>query len=520
MPLRDDAQLTFQTDLGCDPKRRRRMYTAWCSQIEGCWVPSVHANCNHNEIAALLKRSLAPTPLADERSRLPVLREFKKLRNIARRYGGYKWSHLETAESYTGLLRRRYVEAERSLRTEGAITGADSLLGAFLKAEKFGTAKYGKPRMIFPRSPRYNLALASFLKPFEHWLWGNLTARRLFNGSNTRVVAKGLNGEQRANLILKKFKLMGECVCFEVDGSAFEAHVDVWQLEQEAAVYLAAYSGDHELAALLARQRHNEGYTANGVRFSRFGGRASGDFNTGMGNTIVMLCVVVSVLRHLKVPFDTLADGDNALVFLRPKDIDLVLAYFAPLARQFSGHEMVLERPVRVYEEVRFGQSAPVQVSAERWTMVRDYRKVLSQLTSNHAHLNERKQIAKYLRSVALCELSLNAGLPIVQNLAARLLSITDASKPRQEQVLREYQARGVDLDTLHKTRFVEPTDIARRSYERAFGVTPERQLLIEKHLSQVSLTDEAWVPEDSPWEGALLDARPGLVDQFYGVGL
>jgi hypothetical protein len=38
------------------------MFTAWCSQIEGCWVPSVHADCNHNEVSALLKRSLAPTP--------------------------------------------------------------------------------------------------------------------------------------------------------------------------------------------------------------------------------------------------------------------------------------------------------------------------------------------------------------------------------------------------------------------------------------------------------------------------
>jgi hypothetical protein len=450
---------------------------------------------------------------------LPVLQQFRKLRNIARRYGGYKWTHLETAESYTGLLRRRYLEAERSLRVDGPVTGADSLLGAFLKAEKFGLAKYGKPRMIFPRSPRYNLALASFLKPFEHWLWGYLTARRLFGGSNTRVVAKGLNGEQRANLILKKFKLMGECVCFEVDGSAFEAHVDVWQLEQEASVYLAAYGGDPELARLMARQRMNEGYTSNGVRFSREGGRASGDFNTGMGNTIVMLCVVVAVLRRLKVPFDTLADGDNALVFLRPESVPLVLRCFAPLALEISGHEMVLERPVVTYEEVRFGQSAPVQVTANKWVMVRDWRKILSQMFSNHHHINERSQIGKYVRSVAMCELALTAGLPIVQYLAVRLLSITDSTMPLQEQVQREYQARGVGIDTLHSARFVEPTNLSRLSFERAFGISPERQLLIESYLSQVKLVDKAvtWVPEESPWEGAVLDARPGLVDWFYG---
>lgn len=483
-------------------------------------MPSVHADCSHNEIVALCKRSLAPTPLAGVAERLPTLHAFSRLRSIARRYGGYKWSYLETAESYTGLLRRRYLEAEESLRVDGPVSGQkDLMLSAFLKAEKFGTGKYGKPRMIFPRSPRYNLALASFLKPFEHWLWGYLTGKRLFGGSNTRIVGKGLNGEQRANLIRKKFKLMGECVCFEVDGSAFEAHVDRWQVEQEAAVYLAAYRGDRDLAKLLGAQTQLVGVTKHGVRFSREGGRASGDFNTGMGNTIVMLCVVVSALRSFKIKFDVLADGDNALIFLHPADCPRVLSCFKQRVLQFSGHEMVLERPVSYLEGVRFGQSAPVQVSANRWTMVRDWRKVISQMTSSHADLKERKAIPTYLRSVALCELSLNAGLPIVQYFADRLLSITGPSGPLQEQVQRAYQVRGVDIGTLRDAKFKEPTSIARRSFERAFGTSPEEQLLIEERLGKVVLPQDDWAPEDSQWEGALTDARPGLVDAFLSAG-
>jgi hypothetical protein len=491
------------------------MYTAWAAPIEGCWVPSVHANCNHNEVVALLKRSLGPTPTAGLSARQPVLYWFRKLRGLARRYGGQRWTHLETAQSYSGALRRRYLEAERSLQDD-PVHNRDSRIAAFLKAEKFGFSKLGKPRMIFPRSPRYNLALASYLKPFEHWLWGYLTAKRLFGGSNTRVVAKGLNMVQRANLIVKKFRNLADCVVFEVDGAAFEAHCDVWQLEQEQFVYLAAYMGSPELARLLARQRVNEGVTPNGVRFSRAGGRASGDFNTGMGNTIIMLVVVVAVLRHLKVNFDVLVDGDNALVFLHRGDSARVLSEFHPLALEFSGHEMVLERPVDHIEGVRFGQSAPVQLAAERWVMVRDWRKVISQMTSNHAHLNQPAFVAPYLRGVAQCELALNAGLPVVQDLAVTLIHATDDVRAVDASFYRDYEVLGVRVDKRMFARYKPPSALTRISYHRAFGLDPEEQVEVERRLRQATVNVDAWVPEESPWAvGGLTDANPGLCEPF-----
>lgn len=494
------------------------MYTVCTNPVEGCWVPTVHTNCSHNEIAALLKRSLAPTTLAGPSERLPVIRVFASLARIARSWGGCKWSHLETAESYTGLLRRRYLEAEASLRVDGPVRGQDTILKAFLKAEKFGYRKYGKPRMIFPRSPRYNLALASYLKPFEHWLWGYLTGRRLFGGSNTRVVAKGLNAVQRAGLINRKFKSFANCVCFEVDGSTFEAHVDTWQLQKEFSVYLAAHGGDPDLQALLDRQLVNRGYTSNGVRFSREGGRASGDFNTGMGNSLIMLAVVVAVLKHLKVRFDVLVDGDNALVFLSEEVSSRVRACFAPLATRFSGHEMVLERPVRRLEEVRFGQSAPVEIATGKWTMVRDWIKVVSQMTSNHAHINEPRFALPYLRGVAMCELALNAGVPVVQTLARTILEQTEGVKAVDASFYRDYEALGVEIGKLRADRFKEPTAVARTSFEAAFGVEPERQLLMERELSKLVVQEPTWFPEYSPWETHLLDSRPGLVDKFFGV--
>lgn len=495
------------------------MYTACSPNIEGLWVPSVHANCNHNEVFALLKRSLAPTPLADPKARLPVLKVFRDLKRLAGYWGGNKWSHLETALSYTGALRRRYIEAERSLRVEGPITRSDRLLSAFLKAEKFGYGKFGKPRMIFPRSPRYNLALASYLKPFEHWLWGYLTSKRLFNGSNTRVVAKGLNMTSRAGLVVRKFKSFSDCVVFEVDGSAFEAHVDVWQLEAEHLVYLAAHDGDLDLLRLLRGQLVNEGVTPGGVKFSRAGGRASGDFNTGMGNTLIMTAVVVAVLRHLKVPFDLLVDGDNALVFLERRDQARVCGGFHELALSFSGHEMVLERPVDCIEHVRFGQCAPVEVDHGRWSMVRDWTKVVSQMTSNHAHLNQKNFVRPYLLGVAQCEVILNAGVPVIQAFAESIRAQTESEKAVDASFYRDYAMLGVEVESRGRARFREPTICARMSFYRAFGVTPERQFELERALFDSALDVGDWSPEESPWETGFYSARPGLVDKFFGVG-
>lgn len=514
-PLREGATLDVKSELGCFDDHRK-MYTVWTHKFDGCWVPSVHTNCNHNEIAALLLRSLGPTPNPDRAGFAPVRRTFKRLRGLARRYGGISWSFRETAESYHGALRRRYIEAEMSLADDGPLGPSDYLLKAFLKAEKFnGVAKFAKPRMIFPRSPRYNLVLASRLKPFEHWLWGRLTSRGLFGGSNTRVVAKGLNQRERAGIIRKKMSLIPGCVVFEVDGKAFEAHVDRWQLECEHAVYASAFPGDRELQAALSHQLFNAGVTAGGVKFSREGGRASGDFNTGMGNTIIMTVVVVAVLRHLRVPFDLLVDGDNALVFLPPWCSSRVISEFPALALQFSGHEMVLERPVTVVEEVRFGQCAPVHLDSG-WQMVRDWRKVLSQGTSNHKHLHDPRFVRSFLHGIALCELSLGADVPIVGKWADILRKHTETGRRVQADMYMDYVYLGVDLARVEEARFKEASAEARESFSRAFGVTPDEQVALEGAL-QPPVFPDAWLPEEPLTRDTWWDARPGLVEAFLG---
>jgi len=458
------------------------MRTLVVQDVLGGFVPSCHARCPHNEIAALLKRSLAPLPVqATSPLGRDVLSCFGEMRRFARRYVDGTWSHLQTAESYSGSLRRRYLEAERSLRVDGPVEPSDWYLRPFLKVEKFnGENKLAKPRLIYPRSPRYNLDLATRLKPFEHWLWGRLRAQTFSIGGVGRVVAKGLSQRRRANLIKRKMENLDGCVVCEVDGAAFEAHVSRYQLVEEHSVYNAAFPGDKGLKRLLDAQLVLRGRLHCGAKFSREGGRASGDFNTGMGNSVIMLVVVIAVLRRHKIPFDVLVDGDNALVFLRGSDASRVLSTFAHDVLNQSGHEMTLEEPVTVLEKVTFGRSNPVFTEGG-WTMVRDWRRVVSQALSSHIHLREPRFRAEWVRGVAAAELSLALGVPVLQAYFQNLQKQWGGPEGVRAHPHTDLFFKGAWFATSDQVKQVSSR--ARLSFERAFGLAPDDQIRIEKQL-------------------------------------
>lgn len=471
-------------DLGSCGESRRQMRTGWVTGVEGTWLPQVHLVCPHNEVAALCLRVLAPLPSrVFEPLGADVLAVFGQLRRLAGSFRRRKWSLQETAESYKGLLRRRYVEAARSLEGDSPVSPGDARLSCFLKAEKLNVGpKFPKPRAIFPRSPRYNLALASRLKPFEHWLWGRLTSKGLGCRGVGRLVAKGLSPRQRANLIVRKFKNLRECVVFEVDGKAWEAHTGPAQLKAEHGVYEAAFPGDRELSWLLREQMVLRGRMPCGAKFSRPGGRASGDFNTGMGNSVTMLAVVIAALRRFGCRYDVLVDGDNALVFLQACDLQGVLGGFAQYVLDSSGHELTLESPCRVIERIRFGQSSPVWTGPRGWSMVRDWRKVLSGATSSHRWLREPSFAREYLAGVARCELSLALGLPVLQAWCLELLRALDFRGDVRAHPHVDYFVVGAWLAGEQDARPVLPE--CRESFERAFGLSPEQQVRIEGGLS------------------------------------
>lgn len=483
------------------------MYRLWTPRLPGVWRPQVHEDCAHNLVRGLELRTLGATEKPTPDGLNAVKRSFNEIvRVMVGRVGSVDQSPLEeVVESYRSNRRlyARYLSAYKSLSEDGPATRRDSEVKAFVKGEKLANYKVSKPRVIMARDPRYNLELASFLRPIEHEFYAHFRGWGKQFFTTTRLVGKGLDPCRRAQLIRRKFNSAPDMVAMEIDGKSFESHFSVDVLRQEHRVY-SKLNRSRRLAQLLSWQLEFNG-RGKDVRFHAVGVRASGDFNTGLGNTLVMCALVLMVARGVKTRFDFLADGDNAVLFVQRKDVAAWTANINPICLR-AGFEMTLERPVANVCEIPFGQSKPLYVEGKGWTMVRNPYKVLSHAACGFQHYKDLVGGARVLKSVAYCEAVLNAGVPILSKFAAVLLEMTRRYKFSKAELSDfEYKAvlaKGIRWET---TRQVPVAASTREGFETSWGISVEMQLEVERQLEPVELPS-GWCP--SRYEPDVPDAR------------
>jgi len=431
-------------------------------------------------------------------------------------------SHEEVAEAYRcGRLRTRYRLAARSLVEDGLCTPRDARVRAFVKAEKL-ESRLVKPRVIMGRDPRYNLELAAFLKPIEQRLYTGLRGwGRCF--TRTRLVAKGLDGRERAELLRRKMTSRPDLVAFEVDGKAFEAHFSLPVLREEHRVY-RRLCPDPRLRELLRWQLEFVGSFRSGVRYSARGVRASGDYNTGMGNSLVMVALVLAVAQACGTGFDFLADGDNAVVFVRARDLPLWRREL-PVSFLKAGFEATIGDATGDLELLDFGRSRPVCVDGV-WRMVRDPYRVLSMAFTGHRHYSEMRGGIRVLRAVAYCEAVLGEGVPVLQAFAHAMLRKTRGVRYPRAPDLDNYEyQRIVDRDDGWTAAHWKPVSLSSRlSFERSWGVSVEEQQRLESGF-EVGHLPSSWgqYPLETIWNVRDPSDRPfnfweaGLIDRLVG---
>lgn len=513
-PVKKHFELRVHPDAGdfCE-NGRRKMYRVWTPSLPGVWTPQVHGPCAHNLVSGLLQRTMGPTPLMTEYGQMIFSSARKELMAVlkGRSESVEPWPLQRVVESYTvRRLRVRYQAAHESLLRDGYCDRSDAKVKAFVKGEKLARYKISKPRVIMGRSPRYNLELASYLKPLEHQLYGALRGYGAMFFTRTRLVAKGLGLDARARLIQTKMTCEPDIVAMEIDGKSFESHFSKFVLDSEHKVY-TGLCPHRRLAELLSWQLEFTG-KGEGVRFKVSGVRASGDFNTGMGNTVVMCLLVLATARELGCRFDFLADGDNALLFVKKSD-ELRWRQAITYCCLEMGFEMVLGESAEHLAEVCFGQSKPFM--GERLTMVRDVFKVLSHGACGYRHYHDMRGGMKVLKSVAYCEAVLNRGVPVLQEYAHALLRATrhvtfSAAEPEQY----EYAgilARGVVWERASRAPI---TTAARIWFEKSWGLSVEAQLQMEEQLRRGFKAPTSWDVYDL--ETTLPDGR----DLFSGDSL
>lgn len=367
---------------------------------------------------------------------------------------------------YTGKKLNVYTSARESLLTN-PVQKSDSKIDCFLKVEKFNATVLEEkpPRVIQGRNPRYNLELMTYLKPFEHWYY-----------NSSKHIVKGKNMEERAVVIGN----LNGCYRGNLDCSKFDSHVSVSALQLEHGCYLKMHKNNRELQRLLSWQLRNFGCTPHGFRYKTEGRRASGDFNTGLGNTLLCEHLFKAFLRHNRIKADFALDGDD-LIFASNTNID------PGLIRQFylaCGFEITLE--MQVEESMVHCQTSRILTNPP--IMVRRPWDVISKALSSQKYLWNKETGHAYLNQVGRCEQAMNRGVPVLESFANMLVRNHRANYKRE--FSDEFAYRQKESAKLERRNLIITSD-ARVSFELAFGITTDEQRLLE------ALFDATKVPLD-----------------------
>jgi hypothetical protein len=158
---------------------------------------------------------------------------------------------------YAGRKRERYEEAVRSLEVQ-PVKAKDAWLSTFVKAEKLNiTAKPDPaPRVIQPRTPRYNVEVGRYLRHSEELLFKGIN--KVYGG---RTIFKGLNADEAGEEFHAMWNSFRDPIGIGMDASRFDQHISKEALEFEHSVWLEMFPATQraELRRLLSWQINNKG---------------------------------------------------------------------------------------------------------------------------------------------------------------------------------------------------------------------------------------------------------------------
>lgn len=400
------------------------------------------------------------------------------------------WSIPEFLASCKGRKKQVYERAAESLLRENLNRG-DSSVEVFIKYEKTDCTSKADPvpRVISPRSPRYNISVGRYLKKLEHMMFKSIA--KLY-GSPT--VIKGYNAYESATILRKKWDSFATPVAIGLDASRFDQHVSLDALIWEHGVYLDCFPirrHKNELRSLLEQQLRNRcvGYAPDGrLSYTTEGTRMSGDMNTSLGNCLLMCSMIYEYSMQRSVSVQLANNGDDCVVILEKSDLE---RFSQGLDEWFTqvGFTMKVEKPVFSFEEIEFCQTHPV-FDGSRWIMMRNPLTAIDKDTVLLQPYQTRKQVANWMYAVGQGGLRLTGGLPVCQNFYRALRRYGSGGRKFVE--YRSWYVRkmteGMDRD------FGPVTPEARASFHTAFGITPQEQLQLELYFDRWQYTAQVRV--------------------------
>jgi len=423
---------------------------------------------------------------------------------------------------YTGNKFRLYTNAAESLLTD-TLEWKDSWIRAFTKAEYL--KPNGCPRLIQPRSPRYNVCLGCYLSPNEKTILHGVD--QLFTerwGDSNKTVAKGMNFSERGKVIASMWADFDDPVCIGFDAARFDQHINESLLELEHSIYLKLFSdtnssiGEVKLSTLLKWQRRNI-CSWNGpegkVIYKTKGCRMSGDMNTSLGNILVMTMLWYTYREEKGYDFRLLNDGDDSCIICSRTTAAKIQEDVQDFFTQ-CGITMVVEGIFNTLEDITFCQAKPVFDGENYYLCPNPHKRLFSDLTTMK-DMTSAKTFNMQLGSIAACGLAANGSTPVLNTLYRRMGTGVELFIPDRSHHLYRFRQELVEGMT---PIFKQPTWKHRISFYHAFDITPAEQLALEKFYNNLPCLKHQFCDKRQMAFAALSLLDPVYVEHEHAEGV
>jgi hypothetical protein len=387
--------------------------------------------------------------------------------------------------TFRGRKHEIYQKAHDSLLNQG-VSHKDAEVRVFVKCEKtdFTSKVDPVPRVISPRSPRYNVEVGRYLRKIEERVF-----RAIGKVYGHTTVIKGFDAQQSASLLYEKWGMFTQPVAVGLDASRFDQHVSIPALRFEHQCYVNMFAREKhkkELSRLLSWQLNNicRGYTVDGkLKYTTDGGRMSGDMNTSLGNCLLMCAMIYSYAEEKGIRIALANNGDDCVCFMDKDDVtkfqDGLFDWFLRM-----GFNMTMEKPVNDFEKIEFCQSQPVNDGKE-WIMCRKPRTALAKDAVMIKPGNSVQYYRSWLDAVGKGGLALTGGLPVFPAFY-RALGRAGCDKGKLNDYVFSWGVRHMIGDLKRSDGHVSP--IARASFYTAFGITPDAQICLERTYDRATI--------------------------------
>lgn len=414
---------------------------------------AVHNKCPCNELIALTNRHLI------DRSYIRFDGAYfeKYARDMSRRWNFEldPMPYSDFVRNYKGRKRRLYNDAHHNLVHHG-LDSRDFHIKMFIKQDKYAAAVCGEkaPRAIQARSPKYNLALGSYLHVFEKHFY----SKPGYGPTQTRAITKGLNTIQIAQLFLEKAAAFTRPLFVMLDAAKFDSTVRVEHLRAEHRVYLKCFRSKF-LRYLLSKQIKNTCFTRSGFMYTIKGTRMSGDYNTGLGNSLLSEMTLTSFVMHIK--HELLIDGDDSVLIIEKTDFHkLDMTHFEKM-----GFEMTVEYTENILD-VTYCRSKLVMSNPP--VLCRDPCRAISNSAVSGRFYHPTQYRAWY-SGVAACNYYTHPNMPIYC---------------AYKDFIGDNPIYDPDTEwTMANLPRVPLGDIARVAFAETWGISPQMQIEIEQRI-------------------------------------